>query len=379
MTEVAIKKSPSGQGNITKISKSSYKIKCRGKYYCSCRTYEQADYVRKQLIKHNWDKNKLPEILDQYPEYYTQLLYLYQYIRKDEKNNNYILMIPKKYNNGTTIGTITYNNIEDALYERDFLVEHDWDYELLIECIEDDKNPYYTQELPPFPERRIRNLAPQNKYDKKILEMQKIIKEDPDIHQKDLAQKMNVAPATIISWLKRYKADWLDFKTASLRNDNVLNELTRTQKIYLPDLKPSKQYNFNNYIYTDNNRRSKYRISRKKVGYGSYPTREIADKVVRYLNYYNWDKSKLPLIQKKVGVYKSDENKYIYKDRKAYTLRKKINKKMYDYGRYPTIGEAKIARSIAIANDWMIPNVDWIQNITRYVYRIIKEYNGRAL
>lgn len=225
-------------------------------------------------------------------------------------------------------------------------------------------------ELPPYPERKIRNIQTPNRLDKKILQLQKIIIENPDISNKEIAQIMEVSSVTIRNWLKKYNTDWLDFKTICLRNNNPLTELTPEPKIYQPDLTLPHPKDFQNHIYIDNNRRSKYRIKRQGIPYGSYPTREIAEKVVKYLYKYDWDKKQLPEIYKLIG-FKTVKRNNIYKQRNKYIIRKKINGKTISFGLYKTHELACIARSIIEYYDWKITSTEWLEKETNYIYNTL--------
>ena len=77
-----------GKGSIVKKGETSYHLhhgkKGKGatSYVCSCATYEQAYYVREKLNECNWNLDELPRILDEYPVWYTELLYFYQYVNR---------------------------------------------------------------------------------------------------------------------------------------------------------------------------------------------------------------------------------------------------------------------------------------------------------
>ena len=360
-----------GKGSIYKAGKEAYKIKHGDTYYCSCRTYEQAYYVCQELKKHNWDKSKLQKILDDYPKYYTELLYFYQYISYNKEKDYWYITIPKQYSQDGNVIRITYHILADALYERDFLREHQWDYELLVEAIDDTQNPYYDMELPPYPERRIRNVQTPTRGDRKLQRLIELLQEDIDIHQNEAAKQLGVSPGTIRVWLKKYDTDWLDIKTIIMKNENPLDILKST-KVYTPDLEPSKPKDFQNYIYVAHDRRSKYRIARDHVTYGSYPTRELALKIVKELEANNWDKNKLSEIQTKYGCKTTPKNN-IYKVKNKWAVRKKIAGKTINYGVYETIQLASIVRNLLVHNGWDKEKLPMIKESADYIHRIINE------
>lgn len=371
-----------GKGSIVKHSKNSYKITYNHKYYCSCRTYEQAYYVRQELIKHQWDKNKLPEILDNYPVWYTWLVEYYRYIVEDSSakkmgKKRYQISIPSQYvTPGQKLEFIRgYTNLEDALFERDFLMEHNWDYNLLVEAIDDAENPYYNQELPPYPERKIRNIA-QKTYKKEIQAMQREVLIDPNLSQRQMAKKLGTSDMNIRNWLKKYDTDWLKFKTLILQGHDPLKELTLKQKVYQPDLSPAPHTRFKGYIhYNPERKTSPYRVKYNKKDYGSYPTRELAKKIVRDLKKVDWDKKQLKEIQEKHGHYtRYNRRKGIYKDRHSshYYIAKKINKKTVHFGTYPTLEQAEIARNLLEHNRWDKRTLPEIKELSQWISHVKK-------
>ena len=139
-----------GKGTIVKKGETSFHVhhgsRANGgkSYVCACPTIEMAEYVKAEMNKVDWDMDELQRIIDDYPRYYTWLLFFYQYIHKTDKGK-YEILIPKEYlDEGKTLELIgVYNQIEDALFERDFLVENNWDYEALVYSINDEENHYY--------------------------------------------------------------------------------------------------------------------------------------------------------------------------------------------------------------------------------------------
>lgn len=350
------KKNRYGEGSILKKSKSSYGIYYNNNYICSCRTYEQAYFYRQQLVKYNWDTMFLPLIEAEYAEWYTELLYFYHYIGRGA--NGWFVQFPRKYAPDKQ-DKIYYTRLEDALYERDFLMKHKWDYELLVLTINDDENPYYNMILPPYPERKIRNIRNRKTHEKEILEMIHIIKEDVNISQKEMSMKLNCTSQTIYTWLRQYGTNWMDFKTLILSGKDPFTELQLKKIIYEPNLEPSKPCkNFRNYIYCDPSRKKKYRVQRKidgkSITYGSYETRKIANKIVKELIRVDWDKKELPRIQEKyTGPRKINPHRFIYKrGENKYEIRRKMKGKNLFFGQYKTLELALRVRELLEKHDW---------------------------
>ena len=166
-----------GKGTIVQKGETSFHVHHGGRanggksYVCACPTIEMAEYVKAEMNKVDWDMDELQRIIDDYPRYYTWLLFFYQYIHKTDKGK-YEILIPKEYlDEGKTLELIgVYNQIEDALFERDFLMENNWDYDLLVENIDDSNNPYYDMDLPTYPTRKIRNITKRNYREKELTE-----------------------------------------------------------------------------------------------------------------------------------------------------------------------------------------------------------------
>lgn len=360
------------KGSISKSSKSSYKVYKGRDYICSCRTYEQAYYVRQELRKNNWDTSKLDTILKEYPKYYTQLLFFYHYVHYSKKTDKWMILIPKTKSEINKIEHLTYNNPEDALYERDFLIAHDWNYEDLVECIDDSKNPYYNMELPPYPERRIKNVQKNKSYKNELLILQEMILQDPDVHIGEVAKKIGYAPQSIRNWLKKYSTNYLEFKSVVLSGEDPFEVFTLKEKIYKPDLSPSKS-NFKNYV--SHNNRSKENpyviVNSKRESFGWYPTRKLAEKIAKDLKKCNWDRSKLPKIQAKHNFKPPQQRRnYIYPHGKKYTIRKQINNKRIQFGTYQTMEIAESIRDKLMKCNWDKEQLPIIQS------EVAQEFGG---
>lgn len=367
------KVSKRGKGKIVKKSKSSYSIYCGHKHYCSCRTYEQAYFVRRELVKVNWNENELERIFEEYPRFYTELLYFYIYISKDSYNNEYwLLTIPKDKSDDGKLQHIRYSRLEDALFERDFLVDNGWDYDLLVELIDDNLNPYYDMELPPYPERKIRNITHRESHDDDFLKMAELIRENPKIRVKDLAEKIGIVPATLRNWFKQYGTNSSEFYSVCLEGGNPLDYFEQEELIYTPDLSKSTPSHYKGYVHYAPKRNMKYIVNYKDVYYGCYPTRELADKVVKELVKVDWDKSKLKSIQKMFNYNSRYTNEmiYIYKNnrsRNSYQIRKKINGVNKSFGSYQGVELAMIVRDILVGIDFECEDLTKLKRFSEYV------------
>ena len=360
-----------GRGKISKKSVSSYSVYLGRKHICSCRTYEQAFYVKQEMNKVDWNIDELQRILYEYPVYYTWLLQFYIYLSRDSRNGSWLVTIPKDKSDDGKLQHIRYSKLEDALWERDFLVENDWDYELLVTNIDDRLNPYYDMDLPPYPERKIRNISPRKSHDKELLELAEILREEPDITVEDWARRIGTVGATLRNWFKQYGTNTKEFKKVVLEGKNPCEVFKQEDIIYTPDLSKSLPGNFSGYVHYVKDRKSKYIVNRKDIYYGAYSTRKIAEKVVKELEKVNWDKSKLDEIKKKLGICKSiHEFMYLYKSRPTSTtwqIRKKMNGKNVGFGTYEDIELAKIARDILVSIDFKCNDVNRLREFSERV------------
>lgn len=376
---------PQPKGHIHHRSKSSYALYYSKKYLCSCRTYEQAYYVLQELKKYNFDKKHIPEILDSYPEWYSWLVQFYRYITLDIKykertnKNRYFISIPRRYlKTNQNIELIRgYTRLEDALFERDFLEEHNWDYNLLVEAINDNENPYYNMEIPPYPERRIRNVGKRKTHAKELKQIQELILTEPDISQRSVSKKLGFNDMSIRNWLHNYDTNWLDFKKIVLNGEDPLEKLTLKPLIYTPDLSPSTPGNFKNYIHKNHSsKKYPYNIEYKHRGYGVYPTRELALKVVKDLIACNWDYNQLKNIQQKHGyIATQGKRNLIYKVGNTYQVRKTLpGGKLGYFGCYPCKRIAEIVRGLLKEADWNKEELPQIKESANNIYRLERQY-----
>ena len=385
-------KSNYGNGRITKKGKWSYHIYYGGKsngnkdYYCACRTYEQAWYVHRELQKCGWNRDKLQEILDNYPVFYTELMELYRYVNLDYEAKKrtgqikYWITIPRAYlEEGKQLETIKgYTHVEDALYERDFLVAHDWDYNLLVEAIDDTQNHYYDMDLPPYPERKILNLSNRNYHEKELTEAYNLIKDGVTCNQVEIAERLGITEITLRNWLSKFwNSNWTEFKNISLTGENPINVLEKVKKMYTPDLSKPMPSNFNGWVQ-DNSRRSKknpYCIRKGNVEYGYYPNEKIARQVVKKLVACNWDKSKLPSIRKSVGLKEPPKRGNVYPANKGkgWSIRhkEKVTRKMINYGYYEDKRIADLTRDFLKENDWDKEKYPMLRSYAEYIIGVV--------
>ena len=359
-----------GYGRIHKKGENSYHVHYGGSnnghksYICACRTYEQAWYVRSEMNKCNWDKKQLQRILDDYPLWYTKLMEFYRYInidtyyKKAHGEIRYMINIPRKYlPEGKQLEHFTgYANVEDALWERDFLMDHEWDYDLLVEAIDDTINPYYNMDLPPYPQRKILNLRERNYHEKELTRVYELLQENPEYSQAEICEKLGIVAVTLRNWLKKYwNTTYNDFLSLCYDGINPITVLEKQRHIYQPDLSRPLPPNFNGYItYDKRSKKSPYFIRKGNTIYGYYQTREIANKVVEKLIACNWDKSQLQNIRESIGCTNTKKNRgNIYPHKTGgYNIHKSFKQKRVNYGHYKDYRVAEAVRDQLILHDW---------------------------
>lgn len=345
-----------GKGSISRKSKASYVVRYNRTHFARCRTYEQAYYVREELNKCGWDKDEVPRILNDYPKWYTWLMEFYRYImRNPQKEDSFILNFPREFTEDNKLDRIIYSSLEDALFERDFLVANNWDYEALVYSINDEENPYYNMDLPPYPERKIRNVSERKRYVTELNQIRDALLEGIT-NQEVIAGLLGTSPVNIRNWLYRYNITWKDFVNLVLSGEDIWSVLEFEEKYYEPDLSPSMPPNYTGYIHNTGSKRSPYVVSRKQVYYGSYKDKKTARRVVNELRKCNWDKKQLKDIQEKVG-HKPFLNtkKWVYETNngKSWVIRKKDkNRRMINYGCYSNKKIAEKVRDLLIQHNW---------------------------
>ena len=384
-----------GKGSIQRKSEQSYHLYHKDKYIMSCRTYEYAYYMRIELNKVDWDLSYLQDIIDGYPKWYTWLLNFYQYISPhgtySDGSPMWCFTITPKWSNEDKLENIYFRNLEDALWERDLYVKYGFNTEDVVYCADDKLNPYYDMDLPPYPERSIKNVSDNKpRFDKLIKDLCGVICEGYTT-QSEVSEVLSVTNVTIRNLMSRYNTCWEDFKVLCLSGEDPLTVLEYQYPIYTPDL--SIHYSKQNYISYIESRGNPFTIQRRGIYYGGYPTKAMANKVVSKLRSVGWDKSKLKSIQKSVGfesVVGSKRWVYANKNSKgevtSYSVRKKDkNKRMMNFGTYKDKDKAEYVRDRLIECGWDKSKYPDIRceadslfgvpvNPDKYVYQVSKVY-----
>lgn len=377
-------KSHYGTGRIKQKGKNSFHVhygandKNHKSYYCACRTYEQAWYVRRELQKCNWDRNKLQEILDNYPRFYTKLLNFYKYIHTSHSIKGvYDINFPREFlEPGQNLEIIpNYQHLEDALYERDFLMANGWDYDLLVESIDDTKNPYYDMELPPYPQRKVRNIQERNYHEKELTEVFNLIYDEGIIDKKEICERVGIgSPVSLGNWLRLFwGSSWKEFKRISLTGENPINVLTKKEKLYTPDLSKPMPSNFNGWVQKSRSKKNPFLVRKGTVEYGHYPTEKMARQVVKKLVACNWDKNKLPSIQKSVGYQPVINRGNVYPVKTGgWSIRKKDkNRKTIYYGFYKDKRIAELTRDFLKENNWNKEDCPEFRKEAEYIISLV--------
>lgn len=375
-----------GKGTIKQDGPACFKVYYGGsknkRYICSCRTYEMAYYVREEMLKADWDKSQLQRIFDDYPKWYTQLLFLYQYILRETNKDGtvkYLLALPVKHNNGK-LEHLIYYKLEDALYERDFLKEHGWDYDLLVETIDDRDNPYYDMDLPPYPTRKIRNIVERDYHEKEIMKIFESLYHDPTLSLDAVADIVKYTSPVIRRWLKEYyNITWSEFKEICVNGDNPLEVLDKQELIYQPDLSRTMPPNFNNYVTKkDDQYGVRYIVSRKGVYYGSFEDEKLAHKISNELAKVDWDKSKLEAIREKHNCKsKVNSKRWVYPNGKGWSVRRKNkDRRMVTYGTWRDKRIAVIVRDMLLEYGFCLDNMVWIEDIALWTVQMMDLYSS---
>jgi len=369
-----------GLGEIRKKGDQSYHI-YHGDYVCACRTYEQAYYVKQEMNKCNWDKSELDRIYSDYPVWYTWLNQFYKYVTKVK--DAWLLALTSRNTGAEKNEFIRFKRVEDALWERDLLVKYGFDEETLIECADDTLNPYYNMELPPYPERKIRRIKEREDRSELLNSIFEVLQDFPNISQEDACSMVGLTVAGLRHLLRNeFDITLNDLFQLCLAGENPNDVLEQKPLIYQPDLTVHRDTTNIGYF---KNQKSKYVISKWMDGcnhyYGSYPTRELAEKIVKDLEKCNWDKSQLAKIQAKHGhVPMPNSKRWVYANKRksrvtgevkvcSYSIRKKDKtKKMHNYGTYKDKRVAELVRDLLIECDW---NKDELENIQEQAYTSI--------
>lgn len=361
-------KPPKRMGTISSKGEQFYGLTLGKEYYGGYRTYEMAWYVREELNKCGWDKSQLDRIVDEYPVWYTELNYLYQYV--NPRYNGWVVQITPKHSESGKLEHLYFHRLEDALWERDLLLKYDWDEELLVECADDTKNPYYDMELPPYPQRKIRRIKEREPRTELFNKLFDLIYHGGYYNQEQYCEMCGTNSVTLRNILRNeYDTNWSEFYNICMSGENPNDVLEQKPLIYTPNLE--RHYANTNYVSYFKNLKTPYVIyhrnkeTKESEYFGAYPSRELADKISNDLQACNWDKSKLKTIQAKHGwTSVVNSRRWVYPTK--YTSKKtgetKINywhirkkgpdKKHINYGCYKDKRVAELIRDQLVDNDW---------------------------
>ena len=373
---------PKDKGYITRPSPQSNQVRLSHTYFGAYPTYEMAYYVMQELRKCDWDKNQLDRIVEEYPVWYTWLMNFYKYIQP--RYNGWVVIITPKHSKEDKLDHIYFYRLEDALWERDLLVKYGYDEDLLVECADDEKNPYYDMELPPYPERKIRNISDRKDRTDLFNTLFNIIQEDPNLSQEDYAQMAGTTAMNIRNILKNeYDSDWAEFKTLCESGENPNEVLVQKPKIYMPDLEI--KYENTNYVSYHKREKSPYliyhrnKVTQQSEYFGAYPTRELANKISNDLQACNWDKSKLKEIQARHGWQsKVHSKRWVYpqyytsrKTGERYVTNYTVRRKSIGYfGTYKDKRVAELVRDQLVEYGW---EKDKLSEYQEYAYFVIDQ------
>ena len=358
-----------GKGHIIEKGPQSYHVHHGSKknglnsYICACRTYEQAYYVKQEMNKVNWDKKELPRILDEYPIWYTWLMKFWQYVTPRAEGGWSVAITPR-CNPNKFLERLYFSKAEDALWERDLLIKYDFDENELTEAADDNLNPYFDMEIPPYPQRKIRRIVDREPRPELLTMMKELILEGHT--QEEICDIVGHNSVTVRNILKRdYNSSWSEFLKICRNGEDPNDVLEFQPLIYKPNLDYIPPNN--NYVQLNKGekRKSHYTVVYKNEYFGAYPTRKLANKISNELQKCGWDKSQLKRIQAKYGhesivnskrwIY---ETKYTSKKTGktrilSYHIRKKDkDRKIHNYGSYKDYEVAKRVRDLLIENDW---------------------------
>lgn len=364
------KESRYGKGHIIKNGPQSYHVHHGSKknglksYVCACRTYEQAYYVKQEMNKVNWNKDELPRILEEYPIWYTWLMNFWQYVTPREDGKGWLVTLTPRRNPNNKLEKILYRKVEDALWERDLLLLYDFDENELTEAADDNQNPYYNMEIPPYPQRKVRRILDREPKPELLTKIKELFLQGHS--QEEIAESVGHTAVTIRNILRReYNCSWTDFTKICEAGEDPNEVLEFQELIYQPNLDYIPPHRRNYVQLNTTNRKSHFTVAYKGQYFGSYPTRELANKISNDLQKVGWDKSKLKEIQAKHG-HKSIVNskRWIYEttytSRKtgetkvlSYNIRKKDkNRVIHNYGSYKDYEVAKRVRDLLIEHNW---------------------------
>jgi hypothetical protein len=369
-----------GKGHIERKGPQSYHVWYGSTYYYACPTYEMAYYMKQELNKVGWDKGKVPEIVDNYPVWYTWLNNFWKFVTPAQGGNGWRVNLTPRNTGYEKPEHVFYNSVENALWERDLLVKYGFDEDLVTELADDTLNPYFDMELPPYPQRKVRRIKEREPRTELFNTLFTLIQEEPELSQEEYCEIAGTTAVNFRNILQReFNTNWAEFKTLCESGEDPNEVLVQEPLIYNPDLTLHRTGTF---IAKYDRLKSKYVVSRwennRNHYYGAYPTKELAEKIIKDLEKCGWDKSKLKEIQARNGhvsmvgskrwVY---ANKYPTKKGKkisSYSVRhKNKDKRMVNFGSYKDKRVAELVRDQLILCDWDKSQLDDIKSFAYYV------------
>ena len=380
-------KAPRRMGTISSKGEQFYGLTLGKEYYGGYRTYEMAYYVREELNKHDWDKSKLEEIVEDYPVWYTWLMNFYQYV--NPRDNGWIVSITPKHSDSGKLEHLYFHRLEDALWERDLMLKYNWDEELMIECADDSKNPYYDMDLPPYPQRKVRRIKEREPRTELFNKLFDLIHNGGYYNQEQYCELCGTNPVTLRNILRNeYDTTWQEFYGICMSGENPNDVLEQKPIIYQPNLE--REYANTNYVSYYKNLKTPYVIYHKDENdvsqyFGAYPTRELADKISNDLQKCDWDKSQLETIQKKHG-WKSvvGSRRWVYpvkytskKTGETYIAHYQLRRKnIGSFGCYKDKRVADIVRDLLVENDWDRSRLDEFKDYAAWCISEVDKYEG---
>jgi len=367
-----------GTGHIEEKGPQSYHVWYGSTYFYACPTFEMAYYVKQELNKCGWDKGQLDRIVDEYPVWYTWLNNFWKFIIPD--GDAWLVSLTPRNTGYDTLERIRFRKVEDALWERDLLVKYGFDEELVCECADDEKNPYYNMTIPPYPQRKVRRIKDRVPRTELFNTLFTLIQEEPNLSQEEYCEMAGITSVNLRNiFTREYDTSWAEFKTICESGEDPNEVLEQKPLIYKPDLSIHRDTT-NIAVYEK--LKNKFVVSRWKDNrnhyYGAYPTRELAEKIVKDLRKVDWDKTKLKEIQAKhdwQSVINSKRWVYPqkYNSKKngvtihGYSVRHKDkNKRMINYGYYKDKRVAELVRDLLILADWDKSQLDKIKSLAYY-------------
>jgi len=385
---IMLPKAPKLKGCIHIPSPQSNQVKLGKEHYGSYPTFEMAYYVKQELNKCGWDKGQLDRIVDDYPVWYTWLMNFWKFIISD--GDAWLVSLTPRNTGYDTLERIRFRKVEDALWERDLLVKYGFDEELVCECADDEKNPYYDMTIPPYPQRKVRRIKDREPRTELFNTLFTLIQEEPNLSQEEYCEMAGITSANLrIIFKNEYDTDWAEFKTICESGEDPNEVLEQKPLIYKPDL--TIHYENTNYVSYHKREKSPYliyhrnKVTQQSEYFGAYPTRELADKISNDLQKCNWDKSKLKSIQAKHG-WKSVVNskRWVYphyytskKTGEKYVSHYMVRKKNIGYfGTYQDKRVADIVRDCMVMNDWDRSKFEAAKSFAYNVIDLGGDYEG---